>query len=315
MNIIFTGASSFTGFWFAKKLIENGNNVFCTFTDIDINNYSSLKKQRILKLEKKCNLVYNCKFGSEKFFSIINEIGKVDLFCHHGAEVGNYRSIEFDIPGALKNNTYGLNKSLDVLTKAGCEKVILTGSVFEPYEGAGSNDLKGFSPYGLSKYFTFETFRFFTEKLNIKLGKFTIPNPFGPFEEERFCHYLLKNWVENKIPSINTPLYIRDNIPVNILADSYMKFIKQLNNSTELINKLNPSGFIESMGTFTQRLSSEFRIRLGFDCNYELKKQTDFDEPMIRINTDSVFKGVDSWNESDFWDEYTEFYKTKLNLE
>jgi len=27
MNIIFTGASSFTGYWFVKKLVEDGNNV------------------------------------------------------------------------------------------------------------------------------------------------------------------------------------------------------------------------------------------------------------------------------------------------
>jgi nucleoside-diphosphate-sugar epimerase len=314
MNIIFTGSSSFTGYWFAKKLIGEGNNVYCTLTGKDISEYNEVKKQRIQQLDKKCTFVDGCRFGSEKFYNLINEIGKVDILCHHGAEVENYKSIDFNIPGALSNNTSGLNKTLDILKKNGCEKIILTGSVFEPYEGAGSDGLMSFSPYGLSKYFTFEIFKYFTERLDIKLGKFTIPNPFGPYEEERFCAYLIKNWAENKTPSVNTPLYVRDNIPVNVLADSYLLFLRQINDSPDLVNRYNPSGYIESMGDFTRRLSFEFRERLGLECNYQLNKQTNFDEPMIRINTDSVFTRVNSWNESDFWGKYAGYYKTKLKI-
>lgn len=312
MNIIFTGASSFTGYWFVKKLVEDGNNVYCTFTGENQNHYTKGKKQRILKLEGNCELIYNSKFGSENFLKLIKDIGKVDLLCHHGAEVANYKSIDFDIPGGLNNNTSGLNKTLELLHKSGCEKVIVTGSVFEPYEGAGSEGLKGFSPYGLSKYFTFETFRYFTEKYNIKLGKFTIANPFGPYEEERFCSYLIKNWFINKTPSVNTPLYVRDNIPADILADSYIWFIKKLHGSTDLLKKFNPSGYVENIGGFTFRLSNEFRKRIGFECEYDLKEQIDFDEPMIRINADSVFNIIKSWNEIEFWDEYISYYSTKL---
>ena len=62
----------------------------------------------------------------------------------------------------------------------GCNKILLTGSVFENDEGAGSRDLRAFSPYGLSKGFTWQLFRYHAQIRSMTLGKFVIPNPFGP---------------------------------------------------------------------------------------------------------------------------------------
>jgi len=53
---------------------------------------------------------------------LIKEIGKVSLLCHHGAEVGNYKSIDFDIPGGLNNNTFRLNKTLELLQNPDVKK-------------------------------------------------------------------------------------------------------------------------------------------------------------------------------------------------
>jgi len=64
---------------------------------------------------------------------------------------------------------------------------MVTGTVFEPYEGAGSEGLKGFSPYGLSNILPLRLFVISQKNIKLKLGKFTIANPFGPYEEERFC--------------------------------------------------------------------------------------------------------------------------------
>ena len=65
----------------------------------------------------------------------------------------------------------------------------MTGSVFEQDEGVGNAPMAAFSPYGLSKGLTAQAFRYGCGTLDVPLGKFVIPNPFGPFEEPRFCHY------------------------------------------------------------------------------------------------------------------------------
>ena len=47
-------------------------------------------------------------------------------------------------------------------------------------------------------------------------GKFVIPDPF--FEEPRFYNYLVQSWLKAEVPAVRTPLYVRDNIPVDLLA-------------------------------------------------------------------------------------------------
>jgi nucleoside-diphosphate-sugar epimerase len=84
--------------------------------------------------------------------------------------------------------------TLKFLQAKGCNRVIVTGSVFEPNEG-GEGDTRAVSPYGLSKGLTFHVFKYFAETLGMQLGKFVIPNPFGPYEEPRFTAYLIRSWL------------------------------------------------------------------------------------------------------------------------
>ena len=94
-----------------------------------------------------------------------------------------YKSPDFDTTGAVRNNTQNLSVVLQTLESTGCGKVLLTGSVFEGGEGAGSEGLPDFSPYGLSKALTAQVFRYYCNRAGLSLGKFVIPNPFGPYEE------------------------------------------------------------------------------------------------------------------------------------
>ena len=58
-NILFTGVSSFTGFYFVKKMSENKNiNIFCALTQ-NRKSYSLLQKKRIdlISKKKKCPFV------------------------------------------------------------------------------------------------------------------------------------------------------------------------------------------------------------------------------------------------------------------
>jgi nucleoside-diphosphate-sugar epimerase len=231
--------------------------------------------------------------------------GNWDLLCHHAAEVSNYKSPDFNVTAAVESNTCRLPLVLDFLMDAGCTKVILTGSVFENDAGAGSGSLEAFSPYGLSKGLTWQIFRHYAQSRQISLGKFVIPNPFGPYEEPRFTHYLIKSWFAGAKPPVNTPAYVRDNIHVSLLAKVYAHFVATM---ADGISRINPSGYIESQGSFAHRLAGEMRGRLGLKCELELKEQSDFSEPHIRINTDIADARILNWNERSAWDEFADYY-------
>jgi UDP-glucose 4-epimerase len=304
MKIIFTGGSSFTGYWFAKELASAGHDVVAVFRRPLQEYTDDLRRKRVEVLADICRPTFGVSFGDEQFLRLIKE-GECDLLCHHAADVSNYKSPDFDVAAALENNTCQLSLVVDLLKDSGCTKIVLTGSVFENDEGAGSGSLEAFSPYGLSKGLTWQVFRYYAQSRQISLGKFVIPNPFGPFEEPRFTHYLIKNWFSGATPSVNTPSYVRDNIHVSLLAKVYTHFIATLPNG---ISRIGPSGYIESQGVFTQRIANEMRKRLGWKCEFVLKPQTEFSEPRIRINTDVADTGILDWNETAAWDELANYY-------
>jgi len=304
MKIIFTGGSSFTGYWFAKELVSAGHDVVAVFRRSLREYPDDLRRKRAEAVAGICRPIFGVSFGDERFLQLIKG-GKWDLLCHHAADVSNYKSPDFDVGAAVESNAHRLPLVLDLLMDTGCTKVVLTGSVFENDEGAGSGGLEAFSPYGLSKGLTWQVFRYYAQSRHMSLGKFVIPNPFGPFEEPRFTHYLIKNWFSGATPSVNTPTYVRDNIHVSLLAKVYAHFIATLPNG---ISRISPSGYIESQGAFTHRIANEMRKRLGLKCEFVLKTQTEFSEPRIRINTNVADTGNLDWSEMVAWDELANYY-------
>src|SRR5205807_9363312 len=111
------------------------------------------RAERVRALNSVAEIVEETPFGSERFLDLA-EAGGFALLCHHAARVGDYRSPDFDIAGAVAENTYNLRQVLDALGRGGLAAVLLTGSVFEQDEGAGETPLVAFSPYGLSKGLT-----------------------------------------------------------------------------------------------------------------------------------------------------------------
>jgi nucleoside-diphosphate-sugar epimerase len=186
--------------------------------------------------------------------------------------------------------------------------VLLTGSVFEAGEGSGSQGLPDFSPYGLSKTLTAQAFRYYCDRAGLRLGKFVIANPFGPYEEPRYTHYLMRSWLTGATPSCANPLYVRDNIHVSLLARAYARFAAELPEGPGF-SRLNPSGYAESQGAFTLRLAAEMRPRLGLPCPVELKRQVEFPEPRVRINTDFPDAAAAGWTEAAAWDEMAAWYR------
>jgi UDP-glucose 4-epimerase len=307
MKILLTGASSFTGYWFAKELASAGHEVFAVFRQHEY--ADELRQARVKALTEICRPIYDTSFGDDKFIGLIKS-ASWDLLCHHASEVTNYKSQDFDVTAAVESNTHRLPLMLDLLRDAGCSKSVLTGSVFENDEGVGSFPLNAFSPYGLSKGLTWQIFRYYAQSRQVSIGKFVIANPFGPYEEPRFTHYLIKNWFAGTRPVVNTPSYVRDNIHVSLLAKAYVRFVSTLASG---VSRINPSGYVESQGSFAQRLADEMRGRTGLKCEVELKAQSDFSEPRIRINTDLADAKTLNWTESIAWDELAEFYSRRMS--
>lgn len=314
MRILFTGASSFSGYWFVKELAAAGHDVTAIFRSAP-DSYAGTRRQRIDRLLGCCHPVFECSFGSEAFLNLIDSHGPWDLFCHHAADVTNYKSPDFDIAKAVANNTHNLKQVLDRLEAGRCKRIVLTGSVFEQNEGAGPELWKAFSPYGLAKGFTADIFRFQASQRGFKLGKFVIPNPFGSYEDPRFTTYLIQNWAEGKTPAVNTPAYVRDNIPVSLLAKAYRHFAENLSHDCPRFEKMNPSGYVESQGDFAKRFAGEMRPRLNLPCDIDLKVQTQFPEPKMRVNTDVAAALSLEWDERAFWDDLAAYYVSAFNIQ
>jgi nucleoside-diphosphate-sugar epimerase len=254
-------------------------------------------------------VVEECPFGSASFLDLAGA-GSWDLLCHHAARTGDYRNPEFDVLGAVAENTHNVVDILKAMSARGLAGVVLTGSIFEQDEGVGDTPLRAFSRYGLSKGLTWQVYRFLSQTMGFPLGKFVIPNPFGPFEEPRFCNYLVQSWFKGEVPTIRTPLYVRDNIHVDLLATAYAAFVSEVPAQNGVI-KLNPSFYVESQGAFASRFAEEMAPRLGLACPVTLLRQSEFGEPMVRINTDRVDGVALGWSEAAAWDAEAEFYKAR----
>jgi UDP-glucose 4-epimerase len=305
VNILLTGASSFTGYWFAKALSEAGHRVVAPLRAARADYVEGIRAERVHRLAAIAEIVDAAPFGGDRFLSVAG--GGFDVLCHHAAQVGGYRSPDFDIARALAENTANLRSVLQALARGGLSNVVLTGSVFEQNEGAGEPPLVAFSPYGLSKGLTAEVVRHRCREFGIRYGKFVIPNPFGALEEPRFCAYLIRSWKKGEVAQVNTPNYVRDNVHVSLLAGAYAKFVGELVGGKGR-DKLNPSGYVETQGAFAERFAAAMRARLGMKCSVELRVQTDFPEPLMRVNFESASRYVGGWNEGAAWDEAAEGY-------
>jgi nucleoside-diphosphate-sugar epimerase len=304
MKILFTGGSSFTGYWFARELASQGHDVFAVFRRQPHEYDNELRRQRIEAVAKVTQPIYGTSFGDDKFIQLVRAV-RFDVLCHHGAEAADYRSPHFDVLAAVGSNSRELQGVLALLKETGCTRIVLTGSVFENDEGFGSSP-EAFSPYGLSKALTWQIFRYYARTHQASLGKFVIPNPFGPFEEPRFTYYLIKNWFSGNLPTVNTPEYVRDNIHVSLLAKVYARFVVEQPTG---LSRINPSGYVESQEAFARRFGRELGPRLGLKCAIETKAQTDFSEPRLRINRDVAAAAVQDFNEQRAWDELADYYR------
>jgi UDP-glucose 4-epimerase len=297
MRILLTGASSFTGCWFARRLAAAGHEVTVTLRS---EGYDGVRGQRVASLADNCERLHGLAFGDDRFVQLVAS-RSWDMLCLHGAQVEGYRSPDFDVASALAANT---RRAAEVVPLV--PRLLVTGSVFEPGAGQGGA-LPAFSPYGLSKAFTSETFRYLCDRHGVSFGRFVIANPFGPMEEPRFTSSLVRAWRAGETPQVRTPDYVRDNIHVSLLARAYADFAARLP-AGGWSGSLAPSGYRETQGAFAQRFAREIGDRLGIAAPLDLLEQREWDEPAVRLNVDQPDTESLGWDEATAWDELAGWY-------
>lgn len=302
MRILLTGASSFTGFHFARILNSSGVEVLASLTKPRISEYEGLYQKRLRLLENKVQYVFATEFGSDGFVSFLEE-SSIDCLFHHGAFVGNYKGADFPIEEAFFRNTRNAEKVFEVLKRKSI-RFIYSSTYAEKLEGGQSSNIS-ISPYGFSKYISSERFRYCSDFFGLKSLQIVIPNPFGCYEEERLTFTILKKWLSGETPTLSYPKYIRDNIPVDLLASIVAKSIVD---GTK--GRIAPSGYVGTMEDFVNNLANRFEMHFGNKPKFDIRELA-YTEPMIRTNDQG--KEIANWNlEEDFWHNYFENYKLQF---
>src|SRR4051794_26310791 len=107
MRILLTGASSFTGYWFVRELVAAGHELVATFRGDGL--YEGVRAERTKLVRGLCETRFGCPFGSGAFLDLVRASASgFDVLCHHGAEVADYRSPDFDPYRAAASNLYRL---------------------------------------------------------------------------------------------------------------------------------------------------------------------------------------------------------------
>lgn len=306
LSVLLTGVSSFTGAWFARALAEQGHAVTGTLQR-NANQYGDLEARRIEMVRGAgVKLVEGASYGNPVMADLVAQ--GFDRICFHGADVRDYRSANFDLDRAVASNTAGLGEACQAAVAAGTRRLIWTGTVFEPEAADGDRTDEAITPYGLSKWLSWQAAVRDAEAAGLPLGRFIVANPFGPLEQERFCTYLVRQWAAGRVAEVRTPDYLRDNIAITKLARSYADFVA-IEPGAPGAGFCGPSGYVETQGAFAQRFAREIGSRLGIATPLLLAEQTEFPEPRHRINRG----GVDVvWDEAAFWDDLARDYAERI---
>lgn len=301
MRALFTGASSFTGAWFAHALAEAGFEVVLVGRRRD-EERDFASRERLARLLPGLRREEPAPFGSPAFLRLLQREPPFDLLCLHGAAVGDHRDPAFDPLAAAAVDTRGIGAVLDAMAPRGLRAVLHTGTLFEADEGCGERPLRAFSPYGLARSLAWQIVRHACESRGVTLGKFVVGNPFGPFQKPGLCRELVDSWLRGEVPLVRQPALLRDHAHVELLADIYAGFARRLCELHGTV-RLVPSCYAEPIGVFVERLAREMRERLGLPCRFvRAERPVACDEPRMRFGVDSAATLAPGFDFAAAWD-------------
>ena len=301
-TVLLTGASSFTGMWIAEALASAGFEVLAPLLR-DRGDYDGERLARIARVAAVAEVVYARPFGSKAFLQLVRGRRRIAALAHHAADVTGYRDPGFDAAAAFGRNLTGAPQVLQTLAEQGARVALVTGTVFEAGEGGVPEEPLAVTPYGLSKTLTNIALQHHAAWAGLRFGRFVIPSPYGAFEQQRsFPAYLFRSWFAGETPVVRTPLYLRDHLPAPLLARAYAEHLAALLSDPATAAVARPSGWQASQAAFAEKLAAEAGPRLARECRTAFAEQTEFPEPLRRVNAEPARR--DGWDEPAFWDDY-----------
>jgi nucleoside-diphosphate-sugar epimerase len=338
-QVLLTGASSFTGMWIAEALAAAGFSVLAPLKRARAD-YDAERLARIARVEAAAEVVFACPFGSDAFLDLVRARRGIAALAHHAADVTGYRDPGFDAVAAFGRNLEGAERVLRLLADQGASAVIVTGTVFEAGEGSNATSVSfaeggapppqsggggsvrsaetegafpssqehlAVTPYGLSKTLTNVAFQHYVAWAGLRFGRFVIPSPYGAYEQQRsFPAYLFRTWAAGQTPEVRTPLYLRDHLPAPLLARAYAAHLAERLADPAGREVCRPSGWVATQGDFASKVAVEAAARLGRECPLALAPQSEFPEPLSRVNSEPAPRT--GWDETAFWDDYVGWY-------
>lgn len=280
MRVFITGASSFTGCCIARAFVEKGHQVCGALTQ-ELEEYTGLVRDRI-NFSKVGMFYEKVPFGSDDFIQSLKNF-RPQVFINHGADIKGYRSPNFNIYRSVFTSTLNLDSVLDTLKEFNCG-VVHSGTYFEKEEGGSPLSL---GMYGYSKSIVWEKMLKGCKERSIFISKVVIPNPIGKFEnEDRLIPTFVRQWKNKETPTLTTPDSVQDNVPVEWLAQVYLKAAIEP-------RVYRPSGFILSNEELVSKVSS---------CKVNLVH----DKPaIIRYNNEPVEELKSPQRVQEFWDSFS----------
>ncbi len=307
MNIVFTGLSSFTGLYFVKELHRRRHNIFGVHQS-SLSEYSSPHKERVIEAIRYCKNSVQASFGDQQFCNFIQQT-PIDIYCHHGAYTKNYGSSDFPVRFAVENNTKNLSTVAQILQERKCHSIAVTSSIFAGH-GPISDSTVPFSGYGEAKWQTDKRFLTACRKYQLRWARYVIPNPFGPSDNPKFLYEMAKRWALGKPLILKTPDYVRDNIHVRLLAKHYVSWLESLQDQSMAVNSF-PSGYVEKIEFFAERVAVEIRKRTGWSCAIKRIAHPRYNQPTKLHNTEPI--NLNTIEEPQEWDQLAAWFKQIKN--
>ncbi len=304
LRVLLTGASSFSGYWFARELAERGHHVVAPLRRAE-SEYEGIRVKRIEMLAGLADVVYSAPAGSERLLECITSQDRLDVLCVHHAVVGDYRSADFDVAAAIAAATDDARKITEAVTSKGATVALLTRSVFEAGQGV-SDDPRAIGLYAVAKSATVGVWAEHARRSGLARAEFTVTNPFGPYEEPRLVDFLVKTWAAGGTPTLRAPLWFRDNIPVQLMAADYAACVERAAQGAAI--RRVPSHMVASNLEYARRVGDEFATRWEKPCPVGVDGVLDAGEPHLRIGTDRVEWSDHALDETTFWDDYAAYY-------
>lgn len=290
MKVLLTGVSSFTGCHIGRALVGRGWEVRATLTRESASYSDDSLVQKRFSHSLVEDFVYEAPFGSGNFLKAIKEL-KPEILVSHGAPIKGYRSPDFDQDLAYNRSVENLDEVLSVFKECGGRKLIYSGTVFEPIDGA-----EALSPYGEMKKRVSDSVESACEQHGIEFSKIYIPNPIGPYEnEDRLIPIFSKKWKAKEEPLLTAPRIVWDNIPAPWLAEVYAEECESLEGHVR-----RPSGYKVELQEFLSLFCDKLqKYAPGAFCAYQVEDKV---EPGAkRLNTEELLKKKSSEEQELFW--------------